>query len=178
MLRHKIFKIGIVIIAAFVVFFIFLKFNHYLTKARNHKLDSDLHWIGIVDMGNSSNISVESTLNGEEIVLVMDHTHKVYNQMKNKIPQLEELNFEELFSLNNLHLFDENGDGIIDSKDPLFQHMFALVFTDNGIHSEIKKLSELGIHGIVIKQLSQPGQYTVLMSDGSKRILFSASNFE
>jgi hypothetical protein len=171
-LRSVLTSLAIIIILIFVWLATYSFFHRPLV----HHISPDLQVIGIINNEGHS-ISNEEVLNGEDGVLVVDHVGTLYQQIIQKIPQARLLNQEEVFNLNNLHLFDQNSDGLITAQDPIFEHLLVIRFYHNGEQNEIKSLAAAGIKSIYIKT-TPTGDHEVLMSDGSTRTLYSENKLE
>lgn len=143
-----------------------------------HKLSPDLQWIGMIDITNAHDLSLNGVLNSENWVLVVDHSKLLYHEITQKIPQAKYLSAAEVFNLYNLHLLDANNDSIIDAHDPIYKHLYIIEFKDKGEQYQIKSLSETGIRGIYVHRLAPSGEHIVTMADGSERILYNASKLE
>lgn len=142
-----------------------------------HHLNADMQWIGVIEMDNAP-LTLESILNGENTLLVVDHVNLLYGQIIQKIPQARYFTTEELFNLANLHLFARQKNGTITAKQPIFSHLFILKFYDNGREYEIKSLAAAGIQEISVNNASMNGRYTLLMKDGTQNSLISTNKIE
>jgi hypothetical protein len=143
-----------------------------------HELNPDLQWLGVIDFDNAQDISLHSVLNGEDAILVMDHSALTYQKLIQQIPQAKYFTMEELFNLNNFHLVDSNNNGVITAQDPIFEHLYVLKFYNSGAQNDIKSLGASGIRAIYINAQTADGSYQVLMADGTRRKLINASKFE
>lgn len=166
-----------VVITIAVLLGLYQIYNHF-HRPLTHHLNADLEWLGIIDIEAGHEVTLNSILNGEDVVLVVDHASFLYQELAQKIPQAKQLSVEELFNLSNLHLFDDSADNMITAKDPIFKHLFIVKFYNNGTQDEIKSLSAAGIKAIGLDTNSINGNRTVLMTDGSHKTLFSTDKFE
>jgi len=107
----------------------------------------------------------------------VDHAQMLYQEIIQKIPQAKFLTPEELFSVNNLHLFDQNSKGLLTAQDSIFPHLFVIHFFDDGRQNDIKSANDAEIKGINTN-IKPTGNYEVIMADGSKRTLYSFSKLE
>lgn len=173
-LRHIV--ISAIIIVA-ILLGIFQIYTHFYRPA-THSLNADLQWLGVIDLDNGHDLSLNAILNGEDGILVVDHATLLYQSIIQKIPQAKQLTPDEVFNINNLHLLDDNSDTLITHKDAIFKHLFVIKFYDNGNQNDIKSLPAAGIKGIYINHANTTGDYSILMTDGSTRTLVGTSKLE
>jgi hypothetical protein len=143
-----------------------------------HHLNPDMQIIGIITLDNSHEVTKHSILNGDSMILGVDHSTLLYQKLLQKIPQLKYLALDEFFSVYNLHLLDSNLDGLITSKDPIFEHLCIIHFGSEGSKNNIKTLPAAGIKSIYINNTTPTGDHQVLMTDGSSRTLYGLTKFE
>jgi hypothetical protein len=174
-----VFKPKFIIIPVLLIMGIVLSYKAYSLFYRPpvHRFNADLQWLGVIDLNNAHDVSLHAIMNGEDAVLIIDHSALLYQEMKQKIPQASYLTPEELLNMANFHLFDTKSLGILTSKDPIFQHLFIIKFYNNGEQYDIKNLAAAGIVGIYLKNMPT-GDHQVLMADGSQQTLVSANKFE
>lgn len=175
-MRTKPMVISLLIIVAIIFgsYKIYAAFHRPLV----HHLNEDIQVIGIVNADGNAAVTKESLFNGDDSILLIDHTQLLYQQLLQKIPQTEYFSPDEVFNLNNLHLLDKDGDGQITEKDPIFEHLFILRFYNKGYEEDVQSLSAAGIKAISINSAGQEGGHTITLNDGSKRALYSFSKFE
>lgn len=161
---------------AFLLLFL-LAFNHW-HKPTEHQLNPDLEWLGIIDLNDNNEVDLKEILNGGAVVLVVDHATELYHKLTQKIPQTTQLQTSEMLNLINLHLLDADNNGVIDNKDPIFQHLYAIKFTHDGEDHDIQPISAIGVRNIYVQRRTPTGNHIVTMSDGSQRTLYNASKFE
>jgi hypothetical protein len=142
-----------------------------------HHLNEEIQLLGIIDSNDPKDISSHSILEGENSLLIIDHASLLYQKLLQKIPQVKYLTPEELFNVNNLHLFDNDSNGILTSKDAIFEHLFILRFYNKGQQDDIKSLTAAGVQGINTAKTSA-GNYEILMADCTKHTLYSANKIE
>jgi hypothetical protein len=167
------FMLSAAILGAIIV--IFLTIYHHFRRPLIHHVNADLQMIGIIS-NDHHEVSNEAILNEEDSILVVDHASLLYQQLIQKIPQAKFLSQEELFNVNNLHLFANHSGEMLGPQDAIFKHLFTLKFKKNGEH-ELKSLPAAGIRGIYLKR-NPTGDHEVLQSDGSIRALVSESKLE
>ncbi len=143
-----------------------------------HHLNEDIQWLGLINLDHTPEIDLQSVMNGEDGVLVIDHTQALYHTLVNKIPAAKYLTFEEVFNLNNLHLFDKDGDGAITAKDPIYQHLYIIKFYNKGNQSDIKTLAASGVKAIIINNPSATNDRMVIMADGTQHTLIGTNKLE
>lgn len=173
-IRSTLITILVAIVLIFGLYILYERFHRPLT----HRLNPDLQWIGLIDLDNAHEIDLHGILNGEDGILVVDHAMQLYQSLAHKIPQAKYFTQEELFSLNNLHLFDKNSDGFLTAKDPIFQHLFIIKFFNKGDQNDIKSLNASGIKAISINSITPTGNHIVIMNDGTQRTLIGTSKIE
>jgi hypothetical protein len=146
-------------------------------RRQSHLTRGDFQWLGIINIDNNSDINLNSVLNGEDVLLVVDDSNDLYKYITKKIPQAKNLTPDEVFNPVNIHLLDENNDGILNINDPIFHHLLILRFYDNGQHYDLKSLKQAGIVGIYVNKITSAGNHLVLMTDGTHRVLYNVNKF-
>jgi hypothetical protein len=146
-------------------------------QRQSHLARGDFQWLGIINIDNNADINLNSVLNGEDVLLVVDDSSDLYKYITKKIPQAKNLTPDEVFNPVNIHLLDENNDGILNINDPIFHHLLILQFYDNGQRYDLKSLKQAGIVGIYVNKITSVGNHLVLMADGTHRILYNVNKF-
>lgn len=173
-LRSIIISTVVTLIVLLGLFQFYERYHRPLT----HRLNPDLQWLGLIDLNDAHEINLHGILNGEDAILVVDHATLLYQKLINKIPQANYLTPDDIFNLNNLHLFDKNGDGFITAKDPIFEHLYIIQFFNKGDQNDIKSLNASGIKAISIYANTPTGNRVVIMQDGSQRTLIGTNKLE
>jgi hypothetical protein len=172
-LRYIIIGTVLVILSILGIFKLYDLYHRPLT----HHLNADLQWLGLIDLDNAQDITIHGVQEGEDVVLVVDHALELYQGIVHKIPQAKYLTQEEVFNINNLHLFDTNNDGKITENDPIFKHLFVISFYNKGNQSDIKSLNAVGIKSIKISN-TPTGDHLVEMQDGTTRRLIGTNKLD
>lgn len=133
-------------------------------------LGPDYKVIGIVDMDDDHHIDLSRLRNGDDVLLVVARNNLYYNKIMDLTKRLGNVVTEN--TRFELALVDENQDKIIDVEDPVWQYLYAVIFSNDGQTYEMKPLLQVGIRGILLKHLTPEGNHTVLLSDGSERTLY------
>lgn len=167
--------LSLVIIAA-ILFGLFKTYTHFY-RPSTHKLNADLQWLGVIQE-SPQDVTLNSLMNGEDSLLVIDHANLLYHSLIQKIPKAKLLRPDEVLNLNNLYLFADSPNNLITHKHEIFKHLFVIRFYDNGNRNEIKSLPQAGIKGIYLNNTTLTGEYLILMEDGSERILISPEKIE
>jgi hypothetical protein len=168
----------LIIVSALLIGLGLFKLYTIFHRPLTHHLNEDIQWLGLINLDHAPEIDLQSVMNGEDGVLVVDHTAALYQTLINKIPEAKYLNLDEVFNLSNLHLFDKNGDGAITAKDPIFQHLYIIKFYNKGNQSDIKSLAASGVKAIVINNTTPTGDRMVIMADGSQHTLIGTNKLE
>lgn len=171
-------KFVIAILILIIILLTFFIVSPYWHKQSTHQLNPNLEWLGIIDLNDNNEPDLKNVLNGNPVVLVIDHANEIYHKLTEKIPQTKQLQLNEILNLNNLHLLDANSDSIIDNSDTVFQHLYVIKFSNNGDDFDIQPLSAVGIREIYVQRRTPTGNHIVILSDGSQRTLYNSSKFE
>lgn len=133
-------------------------------------LTSNYKIIGVIAMSNSNAPSKSDIENGDAIYLVVSRNSPYYSKVMSITQQIEKVVTEN--TRFELALADENHDQIVDSEDPIWTSLFAVIFVNSGENYQIKSLPQVGIRAILLKHITPTGNHTVILSDGTERTLF------
>lgn len=156
-------------IAAIIILGWWLYNNYQEQNLPIPAISEDYQKIGIVNMALDHPIKIQNVLAGNDLLIVINRDSPYYKNIISLARQLGNYGSDIRFELS---LYDSNQDSIIDNEDPIWGDLRAIVFTDNGRSYVVKTLPEVGIHGILLKHITPKGNHTVLLSDGSERVLF------
>lgn len=168
----------LIVVCALLILLGLFKFYTIFHRPLTHHLNEEIQWLGLINLDQAPEIDLQSIMNGEDGVLVVDHAQALYEALINKIPEAKYLTLDEVFNLNNLHLFDKNGDGAITAKDPIFQHLYIIKFYNKGSQSDIKSLAASGVKAIIINNPAPTGDRMVIMADGTQHTLIGTNKLE
>lgn len=164
MRRALIAALVILIVVAIPVFLFYDKFTY---KPNIMPLNRDFQLLGVIDMDTDHGVDLKRVLSGDDVLLVLDRdgydsqfvpNHPEYNQFYSKP-------FDLVY-------FDPDGEGVLDSEDPLWNYLYVVIYGNDGETYQVRRLREAGIHAILTRHLTAHGNHAVLLSDGDTRILY------
>lgn len=163
--------VGSILIFIFIIIGVY---EIYTTWGSNHKLyavNSNLKWIGVVDMDFNHAIDTDRILKGEDVILAVDVTNPLYQEILGQIPS--NMRTSDHFELSD---FDANRDGIINFQDPIFQLLRVIVFNPNGQGYTVKSLPSVGIHAVKLRHQMRGENHLVVLSDSTTRELYELNS--
>lgn len=162
-------KFLLIIFLASIPFTAWLLFNYIHRITTIPPLPPEYYKIGVVNMDYDHPIKINNVLDGDDPLIVIFTASPYYTQIMNLARQLGNTSPDIRFELS---LYDSNKDQLIDSEDPIWRYLYAIIFKDQGRGYDVKTLDEIGIHAIALRHITPKGNHTVILSDGSERILF------
>ncbi len=133
------------------------------------QLPPEYQKIGIINMAFDHPIKMPNVLNGVDPLLVITRTSPYYEDIMQRAKALGNTSTDIRFEIS---LYDSNKDGLIDNEDPIWRFLYVIIFKDNGQNYDVKTLDEIGIRAILLKHITPKSNHTVILSDGSERVLF------
>lgn len=133
------------------------------------QLPPEYQKIGIINMAFDHPIKMSNVLNGVDPLLVITRTSPYYEDIMQRAKALGNTSTDIRFEIS---LYDSNKDGLIDNEDPIWRFLYVIIFKDNGQNYDVKTLDEIGIRAILLKHITPKSNHTVILSDGSERVLF------
>jgi hypothetical protein len=152
----------LILIAFFVWYYRWVMTNEHVVG-----LNPELRLIGGIDMDKNEGVSVNGLRQGTDVLLVVNKT-RMNNQFAPAHPEYNAF-YNKPFDLAN---FNSNKDHIIDSEDPLWPFIYAVVYSRDGFSYLLRPLNQVGIRGILLRP---PGSKTLnqaILSDGDMRTVY------
>lgn len=159
----------LVTLTAIIITMLGFSFYEWFERAESKiaPLAPSLELIGVIDMDDNHDISIEGVKNGNDLLVVLDKVGFTEEYMPTH-PQLKDY-FSSPF---DLIYYDTNKSGEIDSQESIWNYLYVVIYSNNGNTYTLKPLSAAGIHAILAPHLTAKGNHEVLLSDGDTRILY------
>lgn len=157
--------IFIVVVSAFVFFYKKWNEPQHITP-----INRNLQLLGVIDMDGNHGIDLQKVTKGDDVLLVLDKNGYL-NQFMPNHPEYSQY-YSKPF---DLVYFDPDGEGVIDSEDPLWNYLYIVIYDDDGQTYQVRTLHQAGIYAILTKHLTARGNHSVMLSDGGTRILYEVT---